>query len=62
MRYGVNIPLVKAKKMLVVAPFLKYGATIYTAIVDVVIFAIFQRNCSLHRPSIYSFLTSIRSI
>lgn len=41
MRYGINIPLVKAKKMLVVAPFLKYGATIYTAVVDVVVFAVF---------------------
>lgn len=41
MCYWINIPLVKAKKMLVVAPFFKYGATIYTAVVDVVVFAVF---------------------
>lgn len=41
MGYRGNIPLVKAEKMLVVTSFLKYGTTIYTTVVDVVVFAVF---------------------
>jgi len=41
MRNGSNIPFIKAKEMLVVTSFLKYGATINTTVVDVVVFPVF---------------------